>query len=460
MEGKIKKEFAERLTESIGSEAASVVLDALHAPPTVAVRLNPCKFTEALQPWLKEGIPVEWCPYGLRLSHRPEFALDPLWHAGAYYVQETASMVFSVIIHHLLEERNNPEPGLLLDLCAAPGGKTTSVLSTLEQQDGWITVANDIILSRALVLRENLEKWGSPNVIVTNGSPEAVCGVGEIFDVVITDVPCSGEGMMRKETMACSQWTPALVEHCANLQRDIINKAVAALKPGGFLIYSTCTFNTTENEQNIRWACEAHGLETLRIPISDTAGIRGGAPGYEDLPIIRFMPGYTDSEGLTVCVLRKPDQTHRGRLKSSSAKSVRLNFDWLKGNPDLYKAGETIFALDSRGWPLMEALRKRCKVLSGGTPIATVLTKGNKPQYEPTHALAMSQLLNKEYFPLQPLTEQQALGYLRRETAGLPVTPPRGFQIPTYGTLPLGLIKNVGNRVNNLYPTGLRLRKQ
>lgn len=460
MEERIKEEFAGSLVEAIGYDAASVVLSALEQPPTIAVRLNPAKRSEIPPVWLTDGREVEWCAQGRRLSQRPDFALDPHWHAGAYYVQEPASMVFSAIIQHITGMMDLSASGMLLDLCAAPGGKTTAVLSALPEHCRWVTVANEVIPSRAAVLRENIEKWGAPDVIVTSGSTKEICSVGEVFDIVLTDVPCSGEGMMRKEAVARSQWSPGLVTHCAALQRDIIADAMGALKPGGFLLYSTCTFNTAENEENIRWMCNEYGLEPLSLNLTGIGGIRGAAPGYADLPIMRFLPGYTDSEGLAVCVLRKPDATHRTHLKSSGVKASRIRLDWVKGFLDLYEFNGTIHALNKSAWPLLDALRKRCKVLAGGTPVATILNKGNKRIYEPTHAIALSLLLNSEALPLLPLDESQALSYLRRETALLPTTGPRGFRIPTYGSLPLGLVKNVGNRVNNLYPTGLRLRKQ
>lgn len=460
MEERIKEEFVNSLSAAIGFEASSVVLNALEQPPTVSVRLNPGKQCELLPDWLTESKEVVWCAQGRRLSRRPEFVLDPQWHAGAYYVQEPASMVFSAIMQRILGMRDTTEPGFILDLCAAPGGKTTAVLSALQGLDNWVTVANEVMASRAAVLRENIEKWGAPNVIVTNGTTKDVCGVGEVFDVVLTDVPCSGEGMMRKEAVARSQWTPELVAHCAALQRNIITDAQAALKPGGFLIYSTCTFNTAENEENIRWLCREYGFEPVSFDLIGTGGIRGAAPGHEDLSVMRFMPGYTDSEGLTVCVLRKPDATRRTKLKPSSAKAAHIRLDWFNNSPDLYEHSDTIHALSMRAWPLLDAIRKRCKVLVGGTPVATILNKGNKRIYEPTHTLALSQLLKRDAFPLLPLNQSQALSYLRRETTGLPAEGSRGFQITTYGSLPLGLAKNIGNRVNNLYPTWLRLRKQ
>lgn len=460
MEEIIKVEFANSLAEAIGYDAAPVVLRALEQPPAAAVRLNPAKHSRTPPRWLTEGREVEWCAQGRRLSRRPDFALDPHWHAGAYYVQEPASMVFSAIMQRILDHSDTTQPGMILDLCAAPGGKTTAVLSMLPANGHWITVANEVIPSRAAVLRENIEKWGAPDVIVTNGTTKEVCGVGEVFDVVITDVPCSGEGMMRKEAVARTQWTPGLVAHCAALQRDIVSDAMAALKPGGFLIYSTCTFNTAENEENIRWICTEYGLDPISLNITGTGGIRGAAPGYGDLPMMRFLPGYTDSEGLAVCVLRKPDTTHRTHMKSSATRASRIRPDWVNDTSDLYEFNGTIHALNKEAWPLLDALRKHCKVLAGGTPAATILNKGNKRIHEPTHAITLSQLLNRDALPLLPLDESQALGYLRRETALLPATGPRGFQIPTYGSLPLGLVKNVGNRVNNLYPTGLRLRKQ
>ena len=246
METAIPEGFKEMVRGMQGIDGEAL-LAALDTPSPVSIKINRRKLkdcsTQAVAGTLGYGDlkPVPWCASGFYLPARPQFTLNPLLHAGVFYVQEAGSMFYESIVQELAADL---PPGLVLDACAAPGGKSTSILNALP--DGWTLVSNEFVPTRAAVLRENLLKWGYPDIVVTNSPVSALAKGAPLFSIVAVDAPCSGEGMMRKEPVARSQWSPGLVQQCAALQREILADAVGALLPGGILIYSTCTFNTAE----------------------------------------------------------------------------------------------------------------------------------------------------------------------------------------------------------------------
>lgn len=264
----------------------------------MSIRINPSKID--LKEWevvLSDGV-VPWCEYGFYLTHRPPFTFDPLLHAGAYYVQESSSM----FLHQVLRQYVT-EPVAMLDLCAAPGGKSTLARSVLPE--GSRLVSNEPIRGRAQVLEENVTKWGYPDHIVTNRYPKDFRKSKQQFDVILTDVPCSGEGMFRKDEGAIAEWSLQKVEQCQRLQREIVSDAWECLAPGGLLIYSTCTFNTLENEENIKWILENFDAEVLPVHTEAEWNIQGSILPDFIAPIYRFIPGLTRGEGLFMAVLRK-----------------------------------------------------------------------------------------------------------------------------------------------------------
>lgn len=259
--------FIETLRGDLGPERAGVVLSALAAEPEVSVRVNPGKLTlGALRAHFGElaGEPVAWASdEGFYLNGRPSFTLDPLFHAGAYYVQEASSMYAGVLFNRALDGLGRRTGLRVLDLCAAPGGKTTQLLSHLD--DTSVLVTNEVVPSRATVLAENVARWGRSNVAVTSSDPSAFTALRDRFDVVVTDVPCSGEGMFRKDPRAVAEWSPDTVKLCAARQRRIVADVWPALAAGGFLIYSTCTFNRSEDEENVAWICSSLGGSCLEM---------------------------------------------------------------------------------------------------------------------------------------------------------------------------------------------------
>ena len=244
---------------------------------------------------------VPWCSEGYYLNNRPQFTFDPLLHAGCYYVQEASSMFVTHILRNVQWSMVNVQ--CALDLCAAPGGKSTALRSVLP--DDCVLISNEPMGNRAQILLENVTKWGGPNHIVTNNYPRDFRKAKLKFDLILCDVPCSGEGMFRKDPNAISEWSAQNVEKCWQLQREIVADAWECLNPGGLLIYSTCTYNTKENEENIRWILDTYDAQVLDIPVDPSWNITGSLLQGFNEPVYRFIPGITRGEGLFVCALRK-----------------------------------------------------------------------------------------------------------------------------------------------------------
>lgn len=420
--------------------------------------------------------PVAWCPSGSYLSERPSFAHDPLWHAGAYYVQEAASMfiaqAYKVIESTFSTDKVMGTPLKMLDLCAAPGGKSTLWRSLLP--DEALLVANEPIRQRAQILAENLTKWGHPHTFVTQAFPDAFTSLEDTFDIIATDVPCSGEGMFRKDEQAREEWSPAAVISCADRQRDILTSVWPALKEGGFCVYSTCTFNREENEDLVAWACDTLGAELVEIPTDPAWNIAGDTTG-RNLPVYHFFPHRTEGEGLFLALLRKKkgemfndrrklqilldarEGNGRKRGAKSSVKPNATLLSWLHNAEDFtFQCSEAGVwtAVPTAFVGIREQLAQVVPLLIGGIEIAE--EKGKK--LIPQHALAMSIAASSSAFPRVEIARDSALAYLHREAITLPAEAPRGYVLLTYRGLPLGFANNLGNRANNLYPNEWRLR--
>ena len=462
MKTPLNKDFITLLTSTLTPLTdPQLLIEALTSTdPVVSLRVN--KRKPAQLPW-NGAEPVAWCDSGFYLPERPIFTLAPELHQGRIYVQDASSMFIQTAIKGLL---TSDEPLTYLDACAAPGGKTTAAIDTLP--DGSLVVANEYDPRRASVLRENLVKWGYPDLIVTQGDTASFRGVGAMFDIVAADVPCSGEGMMRKDAEAVAQWSPALVRECVERQKEIVANLWDALKPGGYLIYSTCTFNMDENEGMIEWICDSFECESVRVALPPDSGIVVSRP-RPSIECYRFMPHLVRGEGLFMAVLRKSGtSTHEDIAKADSKrkkdknkatakpiKSVEQCKGWITDAEqyELMVHDDLITAFPKRYVPRLEVLRKHCRVIQAGVALATVKGK----DFIPEHSLAVSTLCSEEAFPRVELTLEQALDYLRRDAITLPEGSPRGFVAVTYGGYPLGFVKNLGNRSNNLYPQGWRI---
>lgn len=465
----LKPEFLKMIASLDDGRFASLAETLTETAPEVSVRLNPRKLSPAGgTPF--PGEPVPWCGGGIYLSERPKFTFDPALHQGVYYVQDASSMIMGAVAAEL-SRRLAGGPLLWLDACAAPGGKTTAALDALPS--GSLVVANEFDYGRAEILAENVAKWGSPYTVVTRGDTARFRAVGEVFDVVAVDAPCSGEGMMRKDATARQQWSAALVEECVARQKEIISNVWDALRPGGYLVYSTCTFNTRENEEMVEWLCGEYGAEPVDM---EFPFVIDGAVG-SDLPALRFIPGRVRGEGLFMAVVRKPGQweprercadnaaSRRERKGASkrkgSGKAPEIPSEvraWItpaeRENFPLTATENGLRAFPAQWSDLLSLFLKKLQVISAGTELAE--TRGH--DVVPTQALALSTLLDADAFPRVETDRETALAYLRREAVALPRETPRGFVLLTYGGRPLGFVKNLGNRANNLYPKEWRIK--
>jgi len=519
---------------------------------------------------------VNWCPEGTILPSRPDFTLDPLLHAGCYYVQEASSMFVSHVAKHLVSQGFLTDEALVLDLCAAPGGKSTALRAALG--DSSILIANETIRQRAMILRENIIKQGHPEVIVTNNYAADFTSTPLLFDAILADVPCSGEGMFRKDEGAIKQWTPELTQQCAQLQRQIIQDIWPSLKENGILIYSTCTYNVLEDEDNIEWICQNLGGRLIPIPVNPDWNITGPLKPLDHLKILsdvteeskrilpsevkegrrpnncqlstfrlseckgnlftlpsgrkverssivncqlayRFIPGRTPGEGLFMAVIQKTSPEIKdlalvgggkkdkdfGKKKGNKGKNDRggMAFDSRQAakqysrfieNPENYEfvapSPDTIAAIPKNMTEVFEKaqslhilhagigigeiktggkdfksgvkdLKAGAKDLKAGVNESKSIAKGFKPgTLIPSASLALSIALSPDAFPRFEADKTTALRYLRHEAITLPPDTPKGHVIITYKNHPLGFVKNIGQRANNLYPQEWRIRKE
>lgn len=444
----LSADFIAQMRAILPDEADALLAAITSTEPSVAIRVNPLKAPADAAPALRR---VPWCDAGRYLAEREPFTFDVDFQSGRYYVQDASSMFIHHVLRHLVKE-----PVRYLDLCAAPGGKTTTAISALPQ--GSMVVANEIVNARARVLCENLQKWGAPRCVVTCNAPHHFGRLSHFFDVVAADVPCSGEGMMRKDEQARRQWSPALVKQCADLQRSIIADVWDALRPGGLLIYSTCTYNTLENEQMLAWMVQEYGAEPVAVPVPEQWHIHPAIEG--NLPCYRFMPHRTEGEGLFMAVLRKPEAPRKEvRLKKAKAtkgkslpvpKEVRFR---LKDADhfDFSVVNDEVVAVPADMAPIMPAFAD-LNVMHMGVNVGAIKGKNCVP----SHALALSSALNSAAFPTCEVDYLAAMVFLRGEALSLPQAP-RGYVLLTYHSQPIGFVNNLGNRANNLYPKAWRV---
>jgi len=449
----LPQEFVEYTSSLFGEERWKNYLASFDGSVPVSVRLNPFKMPkEELFPET-EKTPVPWCHNAFYLAERPNFTLDPLLHAGVYYVQEAGSMFLDEVLRQLKIENGklkNNEPqnyqlsiincqlNSVLDLCAAPGGKSTLLRATLP--DDVVLYSNEPDRRRANILMENIQKQGHPNVIVTNNYAIDYQRTGMTFDLIVCDVPCSGEGMFRKDYGAIDEWSLQNVMKCAALQRSIIEDIWPCLNEGGVMVYSTCTFNLHEDEENVKWICETLGAELIPIETKDEWNITGSLLKGWDKPVYRFIPGTTKGEGLFMAVLRKL-KIDNGKLKIESPQSESKS---KKGKGKNMRDGNSQFSI----------INSQLRVLSDGHPVGT--QKGKN--IIPAHAEALLINLPKDKYPFAELSKEDALKYLHHEAIVLSADVPKGFVVVTYQGHPLGFVKNIGNRANNLYPQEWKIR--
>jgi 16S rRNA C967 or C1407 C5-methylase (RsmB/RsmF family)/NOL1/NOP2/fmu family ribosome biogenesis protein len=445
---RLPEKFEAYMRENLGADFTAF-RESLLEPPAVSVRINP---------WKGEPDPglanVPWTAHGQYLPTRPLFTLDPLLHAGAYYVQEASSM----FLEQALRQTVNLQQSLcVLDLCAAPGGKSTHLLSLLSPES--LLVSNEAIRSRASILSENIQKWGYPNAIVTNNDPEDFHALEGLFDVIVIDAPCSGEGLFRKDPGAMNEWSPENVQLCSSRQKRIVSDVWDALAENGILIYCTCTYNETENEDNLRWIQQQHAVEFLKLTTKPSWNIEEVA--IADIFAYRFFPHKVTGEGFFLSAMRKKESVVRPRLKpkknllTPSKNMQQILQRWISPTNEInfYQFNDLLFYTLRAKEKEVEFLLQYLKIIYAGTNLGTI----KHDKVIPDHALALSYQLNKGSFPSLDLTESEAIQYLRKDalqTNGAAM----GVTLMTYGTRPLGWANVLANRINNMYPNEWRIR--
>jgi 16S rRNA C967 or C1407 C5-methylase (RsmB/RsmF family) len=440
--------FTQRMQLQLRADA-DAFFQALDQPSPTSIRLNHLKGRHAFP----ATMPVPWCPSGLYLEERPAFHMDPHWHAGAYYVQEASSM----ILDHVLRQLPVSNPGKIwLDVCAAPGGKTGILAAHM--QPGDVLVANEVVGTRRQILEENLVKAGYPNVLLSGASADAF--KAPFVDVMLIDAPCAGEGMMRKDPEAIRQWTPALVDHCSLLQQRIVRDAVHALRPGGFLIYSTCSYSAAENMDNVARFAAAHGLQCLEIPMPEAFGVEtlqaGSITGYQ------LYPHRVRGEGLFIAILARPDEhaTGRNAQKHQGLKTMPL--------PDIFRAlvrdlGEYVtLAADPQTPMIPVEVLPQAEIVYRHLPGARWLPEAGERKGKdvvPAHWLAMSPSLS-DAVPAVDLPRDAALDYLERLIPrDMPVVA-GDWHVVRYDGSVLGWMKSTPQGWRNYYPKAWRLRQR
>lgn len=418
-----------------------------------SIRINPFKPSG-----LKTNHHVPWCNEGYYLDIRPSFTFDPLFHAGCYYVQEASSMFIDHILNCI---KDKEEPVKILDLCAAPGGKSTLLNSAMNSSD--LLVANEIIKTRVPVLTDNLNRWGTSNTIVTNNDPRDFSRLKGFFDIILVDAPCSGSGMFRKDPLAMNEWSEANVNLCHQRQERILADIYPALKEGGHLIYSTCSYSHQENEDILDWLCDAFAFESISIPINKDWGIVETLSAQTKAHGYRFYPGKVRGEGLFAACLKKTESSgelfyHKNDSQQKlSAKEMNLVKNYINDPDEFYffKVNEDWLAINRQHKESLNILHRNLYIKKSGIRIGKLAGQ----DLIPDHELALSTIINKDTVLQTPLDRDQAIKYLRRENADVAITA-KGWSLMTYESHPLGWAKLLPNRINNYYPKELRILSQ
>jgi 16S rRNA C967 or C1407 C5-methylase (RsmB/RsmF family)/NOL1/NOP2/fmu family ribosome biogenesis protein len=399
---------------------------------------------------------VPWSSFGYYLPWRPSFTLDPIFHAGAYYVQEASGMFLE---QALRQTTDLSRPLRVLDLCAAPGGKSTLLQSVIPA--GSLLVSNEVIRNRANILEENMVKWGGANVVVTSNDPRDLGRLENYFDVIVVDAPCSGSGLFRREPEAVQEWSPDNVRLCSQRQRRILADVWPALREGGLLIYSTCSYSREENEDILDWMVEDLGVTGCQLAVAEdwkvveTAG-RLGAYGY------RFYPDKLQGEGLFMACLRKTGggafaaPRKKGSIERAPKKDLEKIGNWVRaeGGMAYFYHWELIHAIPEGMLGELSVLQSACYLRRAGIPIGKLTAKDLVPE----HDLAMSMLINPQ-LPVMSLSKEKALCYLRKDELVVE-TDQRGWVLVQYGGLNLGWIKALPGRINNYYPKEWRILRR
>ncbi|MEP6747657.1 MAG: RNA methyltransferase [Bacteroidota bacterium] len=454
----LPKQFLASLQDVPGFDEKAFTAVHESGEQVTSIRINPAKHLPQTDHDSRLTTPVPWSSAGYYLPVRPSFTFDPLFHAGTYYVQEASSMFVEQALKQTVDLS---QPLRVLDLCAAPGGKSTLLQSLINKES--LLVSNEVIKSRAVVLEENITKWGAANVVVTNNDPAHFARLENYFDVILIDAPCSGSGLFRKDPEAVNEWSESNVQLCSQRQQRILADVWPALKQEGILIYSTCSYSKEEDEMILDWICEAFKAEPKKLQIErewqiiETISEKSHAHGY------RFYPDKIRGEGFFIGLVQKkhgadfagtkPGKNKIERLSKAEEMIVRT---WLQHDADviLFKQKDDIIALPSVLEKEIPVLQSAVYIKKAGVRVGKLAGK----DLIPDHALALSSVINKSIARIE-LNSQQAVQYLRRDEMPLH-TNHRGWAIVGYDSYNLGWIKILPNRFNNYYPKEWRIIKQ
>jgi 16S rRNA C967 or C1407 C5-methylase (RsmB/RsmF family)/NOL1/NOP2/fmu family ribosome biogenesis protein len=450
----LPKEFLEQFS-ILGFSKTEVenFTQSLSEPSPISIRYNPKKISSDF----KELSQVPWSSDGFYLKSRPNFTADPFLHAGVYYVQEASSMFLEQAIKQTLDLS---QKNIVLDLCAAPGGKST-LISSIINEDSFL-VSNEVIHSRANILTENVQKWGNHNIAVCSHDPAEISSkLSSFFDLIVVDAPCSGEGMFRKNENSIDEWSFQNVKHCALRQQRILHDIWAALKPGGILIYSTCTYNQNENELNLLKFKSSEDFHSVQLEIKPEWNIT--ETKVEDIYSYRFYPHKTKGEGFFISVLKKEDgpSIKLPKSKKQIFEKIISESDKIKNyckdisNISFLKKNNKIFAVPSKSVEEIQILEEKLNLIYRGAELAEINNKG----IFPLESAAFWHNLNYNNFIVNTFDKENTLKYLRLDTIQIEhVENTDGYQLILFENHALGWIKKIQNRVNNYFPKEWKIR--
>lgn len=446
-------DFISDIKSDIGDKEAFKLLESLSAESNTSIRLNPKKTINC-----SLDNQVFWNEHGYYIDKKISFPLDIFWHTGKYYVQEASSMFLEFALKHFFSKEDEL---VGLDLCAAPGGKSTLTLGFLNEKS--LLVSNEIIKSRAHILNENISKWGYANNIITNDSPSSFRKLNNFFDFIIVDAPCSGEGMFRKDIKAIQHWSKENVKLCFNRQREILDDIWDSLKHGGMLFYSTCTFNKMENEEIVQYLVDKHDAIVEIMPINENWGITENCIG--DGKVYHFYPSKVKGEGFFFAAIRKKnidDNFALKRKKTKDNKNNTLNKNEIQVLKSFFKKGDNYeikllnniyYALEKSFIEIFKEISNSVNIISFGVSIGEY----KRNTLIPSSSIAFSNEFNEENFQTYKVDYNTALSFFRKESISIPDAP-KGLILLQYEKTNIGFVKNLGNRANNLYQTEWRLR--
>lgn len=410
-----------------------------------SVRINPVKKAEIKNKKSK----IDWTDFGFYLETRPSFTFDPLFHAGCYYVQEASSMFLEQALKQTVDLF---KPLKVLDLCAAPGGKSTHIQTLLSEHS--LLVSNEVIRSRANILKDNIIKWGCENVVVTNNDPRDFAKLENYFDVIVVDAPCSGSGLFRRDPEAIEEWSENNVQLCSQRQQRIVADVWPALKRDGILVYSTCSYSKEEDEDIVKWLLSEFQVVNRTLQVDPSWGIVESEGGY------RFWPDKVKGEGFFLACFQKkegePETTFRAKKKPEllSKKEIEIIEKWVKlQGKNFIPYQNTIYAWPEVNFSDFCFLLEQFRIVYSGVLVGELM----REKLVPGHALAMSNIFAHSVSRV-PLSREDAIKYLQRKDIQLN-TLGKGWNLAEYDGYPLGWLNILPNRANNYYPKELRILK-